>query len=54
MQQMKLYDKLNIKLFVSFIHQHSCTISLNDEEMLMLNEAFSLRDMLSETEESAL
>ena len=54
LQGIKLYDKLNIKLFVNHIQKVCSTRSLTDEEMFMLNKSFSLRSSLYETEESTL
>ena len=44
--------ELNFELSVKYIKQVCCTVILLDKEMIMLNETFSLRCSLSETEES--
>ena len=50
----KLYDKSNFELPVNHIQQVCCTVSSTDKERFMLDKAFSLRNSLSETEESTL
>ena len=53
-QPTKLYDKLNIELSVNHTQHVCCNKRLADEEMFVLQKAFSLRCSFSETEESAV
>ena len=49
-----MYQKLNIEQSANHIQQVCCTRNLFDKEIFMLNEAFSVRSSLSETEQSTL